>query len=50
MGKDLDTSAISVSATDCRSGKGTGREIRSKGTGLDSICFGELNCRLRRNR
>ena len=38
---DLDTNANFVSATDCHSGKGAGREIGGKGTGWDSRCFGE---------
>ena len=41
VGTDLDTSANSVSATDCHSGKGTGRKIAGKGMGLDSTCFGD---------
>ena len=41
VGTDMDTSAISVSATDCPSGRNTGRENGGKGTRLDSSCFGE---------
>ena len=41
VGTDLDTSANSVSSSDSHSGKGIGREIGGKGTGLDFNCFGE---------
>ena len=41
VGTDMDTSAISVSATDCHSGRSTGRENGGKDTRLGSSCFGE---------
>ena len=41
VGTDLDTNANSVSAYDCHSGKGAGREIGDEGTVWDKRCFGE---------
>ena len=41
VGTELDTSANSVRSSDSHSGKGTGREIGGKGTGLDFSCFAE---------
>ena len=50
VGTDLDTSGNSVSATNCHSGKGTGRKLEVMVRDWITAALGKLHCRFRSNR